>query len=185
MKHHTCPVWIGYFLASRLRRLVQDPFEILSPYVEPGMTVLDAGSAMGFFSLPLAELVGPNGRVVCVDLQDRMLARLSERARRRGLSDRIETRPCTAESLGVQDYERRIDFALAFAVIHETSNPARFIADLAGALRPGGKALLAEPKGHVTAAEFDATTSSAIQAGLRVIDSPSICGVRTVLLEKP
>lgn len=48
MAEHRCPAWAGYFLASRLRILLQNPYKILAPYVKPGMTVLDFGSAMGF-----------------------------------------------------------------------------------------------------------------------------------------
>jgi len=51
MAEHRCPVWVGYFLASGLRKLLQNPVKILSPYVKRNMTVLDIGCAMGFFSL--------------------------------------------------------------------------------------------------------------------------------------
>lgn len=44
------------------------------------MTVLDVGSAMGFFSLPMAEMVGPGGKVVCIDVQLKMLQVLRRRA---------------------------------------------------------------------------------------------------------
>ena len=73
VSHGVCPWWLGYLLASPLRRLLQDPVEIVKPYVEEGMTVLDVGCGMGFFSLPLANLVGEKGRVVCIDLQEKMI----------------------------------------------------------------------------------------------------------------
>jgi len=41
---HVCPVWVGYLLASPLRKLLQNPDKILAPYVKPGMTVLDVGA---------------------------------------------------------------------------------------------------------------------------------------------
>ena len=66
-EEHVCPVWVGYLLASPVRKLIQNPKKLLSPYVEEGMTVLDAGCAMGFFSLPMARMVGPNGKVICGD----------------------------------------------------------------------------------------------------------------------
>ena len=53
-----CPVWIGYLISSRARLLLQDPYRILAPYVRPNATVLDVGSAMGFFSFPMAEMSG-------------------------------------------------------------------------------------------------------------------------------
>lgn len=53
---------MGYLLASRLRRWMEgDPTQILSPYVREGMTVLEPGPGMGFFTIPMARLVGERG----------------------------------------------------------------------------------------------------------------------------
>jgi tRNA A58 N-methylase Trm61 len=71
-----CPRWLGYVLASPLRRLLQDPGAIVQPYVQHGMTVLEPGPGMCFFTLELARRVGPSGRVVAVDVQPRMIAGL-------------------------------------------------------------------------------------------------------------
>src|SRR5437667_12782103 len=81
MAHRVCPWWIGYLLASPVRRwLGQDPVEILAPYVREGMTVLEPGPGMGFFTLELARLVGTSGRVVAVDIQPKAIERLKRRA---------------------------------------------------------------------------------------------------------
>jgi predicted methyltransferase len=61
MSHHVCPWWIGYLLASPLRRLFQNPHELLASYMSEGMTVLEPGPGMGFFTLDLARLVGSSG----------------------------------------------------------------------------------------------------------------------------
>jgi cyclopropane fatty-acyl-phospholipid synthase-like methyltransferase len=37
---------------------------MLGPYVKPGMTVLDVGCGMGFFSIGMARMVGDEGRVI-------------------------------------------------------------------------------------------------------------------------
>jgi hypothetical protein len=55
-KHNICPWWVGYFLISSIRRLIQDPVPILTPYVRAGMTVLEPGPGMGFFNLSLPAL---------------------------------------------------------------------------------------------------------------------------------
>ena len=73
MGNRVCPWWLGYMLASPLRRLLYDPQEILRPYIREGMNVLDLGCGMGFFSLPAARMVGKTGKVVRVDLQGRFL----------------------------------------------------------------------------------------------------------------
>ena len=76
MPSHTCPWWLGYLLVTPLRRLKEDPARILAPHVQEGMTVLEPGPGMGFFTLELSRRVGPRGRVVAVDLQEEMLAAL-------------------------------------------------------------------------------------------------------------
>ena len=89
---HVCPWWGGYFIDNRLRHWLHDPERIVAPYVRPGMTVIDIGCGMGFFSIALARMVGPAGQVLAVDLQPQMLRTLERRARRAGVADRIRTR---------------------------------------------------------------------------------------------
>jgi ubiquinone/menaquinone biosynthesis C-methylase UbiE len=184
LSHHVCPWWIGYFLASPLRRLWQDPRKILEPFVAPGMTVLEPGPGMGFFTLDLARFAGPQGRIVAVDIQPKMLDVLNSRAHRAGLSDRIETRLVDPGSLGVDDLENQVDFALAFALVHEIPDQESFFAQVHHALRPRGRMLVAEPNGHVTTADFAYSLSAANRCGLRAVGSPPIRSSRTVVLEK-
>ena len=92
MAERVCPWWLGYLLASPIRKILQNPGTILAPYVTPGMCVMDIGCAMGFFSLPLACMVGPRGKVICVDLQEKMIEELETRARKTGLIERIRGR---------------------------------------------------------------------------------------------
>jgi ubiquinone/menaquinone biosynthesis C-methylase UbiE len=179
-----CPVWVGYLLANPIRALFQNPERILAPHVKPGMHVLDVGSAMGFFSLPLARLVGPSGRVVCVDLQQQMLDSLVRRAHRAQVLDRIEARRCSTESLGITDLHDQIHFALLFAVVHEVDDPARLFPEIHNVLRQGGRVLIAEPKGHVPGHAFDESLSVAERGGLRKIDALRIPWSHGALLER-
>lgn len=174
MSEKVCPPWVGFLLASPLRKLAQDPVAILSPYVREGMTVLDVGSAMGFFSLPLAQLVGQSGRVLCVDLQEKMLASLKRRAAREGLLSRIEARLCSAESLALDDLAAQVDFALAFALVHEVPDPKALFAQVYRALKPGGTLLFSEPTGHVTREGFDGSVFLARSVGFSVTEEPKI-----------
>ena len=183
-KHHVCPVWVGYLLASPTRKLFQNPKKILRPYVNEGMTVADIGCAMGFFSLPLAKMVGPGGKVICVDIQEKMIRSLEKRARKAGLSGRIETIICNDESLGLDGIKEKIDFALASYVVHEVPNPAGFFMEIYMALKPAGKLLVAEPKGRVSEKEFEKTVSVAEQNGFTVTDRPQIRRSRAVVLSK-
>ena len=185
MAERVCPWWMGYVLVSPVRRLFEKPEEVLAPHVKSGMTAMDVGCAMGYFSLPMAEFVGPGGRVICVDFQERMLRSLRKRASRAGLSDRIEARACSASSLGIQDLESKIDFALTFAVVHEVQDAAGLLAQIHDVLVPGGRLLLAEPRGHVSREAVEETVAAAEQAGLSVVDRPAIKRSRAVLMEKP
>jgi ubiquinone/menaquinone biosynthesis C-methylase UbiE len=114
MAERVCPWWIGYLLASPMRRwLMQSPERLLAPFVREGMTVLEPGPGMGFFTLPLARMVGSKGRVVAVDIQAKMLENLWRRAVKAGLAERIETRLAKPETLGLDDLRSAADFVLA------------------------------------------------------------------------
>jgi len=184
MSERVCPWWLGYLLVSPIRRLLQNPREMLAPYVREGMTVLEPGPGMGFFTLELARLVGPSGRVVAVELQPKMLARLKRRAAKAGLLDRIVARAATSGSLGVADLAGKVDFALVFAVVHELPDAGSFFREVATTLKPGACILFAEPTGHVKPAKFDAELQAAGSASLKPIEHPSIRRSRAVLLKK-
>jgi len=165
MAEHVCPWWLGYALASPLRRWFQDPRKILAPFVKEGMTAMDVGCGMGFFTLEMARLVGEEGRVIAVDLQEKMLAGLRKRAMKQGLDDRIQTRLCGPDHLGVLDM---VDFALSFAVAHEVPDTGSFFRQIASVLKPGGSLLLVEPKFHVSEEQFRALVGDAVAAGLKL-----------------
>jgi len=184
MAEHVCPVWIGYLLASPLRKLLQNPRRMLSPYVNDGMKVLDVGSAMGFFSLPLAEMVGVQGKVICVDLQEKMLGALRKRAEKAGLINRIETHQCTGQSLGLNGLKENIDFAIAFAVVHEVPDPANLFFEIFRTLKPSARFLFSEPKTHVSLPDFNKSVSIAEKNGFKVIERPHIARSHSVILEK-
>jgi ubiquinone/menaquinone biosynthesis C-methylase UbiE len=129
-------------------------------------------------------MVGSNGKVVCVDVQVGMIRSLKKRAQKAKLSDRIETRVCTPDSLTIADLKEDIDFAVALAVVHEVDDPGGFFLETYETIKPAGKLLVAEPKGHVSEEEFDATVSRAEQNGFEVMETPRIGRYRAVLLRK-
>ncbi len=184
MAEHVCPVWIGYLLASPLRKLFQNPNKILKPHVKPGMTVVDVGSAMGFFNLPLARLVGPEGKVLAVDSQEGMINVLRKKTKRAGLLDRVEPRLCSSTSLELADYQGQIDFALAFAVVHEVPDASNLFQEIYEALKPAGRLLVAEPQGHVTPKNFEVIVAAAEKTGFKDLARPRIRKSLVTLLEK-
>jgi SAM-dependent methyltransferase len=184
MAHRVCPWWIGYFLASPIRRWMMNPEELLKAYVRPGMTVLEPGPGMGFFTLPIAKMVGYKGRVVAVDLQPRMIARLKRRAEKAGVLERIDARISSAGSLGAGDLEGLVDFTLAFAMVHELPDGHPFFTEIAKASKAGASLLVAEPKGHVKKDDFEKDLARAQQAGFTVVDRPMIKRSLAALLRK-
>ena len=182
MAHRVCPWWVGYFLASPVRRWLQDPGAIVGPFVSEGMVVLEPGPGMGFFTLELARRVGPKGRVLAVEVQSKMLIGLKKRAARAELADRVEARLCKVDSLGIEDYAGRVDFALAFAMVHEVPEPAALFRDIYRALKPLGRVLFAEPAAHVRANAFEASLTQAREAGFAAQSGPSIRRFHTAIL---
>ena len=184
MGHRVCPWWLGYILASPIRRLLQDPAATVEPYVKPGMTVLEPGPGMGFFTVELARRVGTNGRVIAVDVQPRMIAGLKRRVAKAGMSDRVDARNAPPDSLGLSDVCGKVDFTFAMAVVHETPGAAWFFDQIGEATKPGGTVLLAEPSGHVKGAAFAEELEAAAAAGLRVIERPAMRRLQAAVLRK-
>lgn len=174
---------MGYLLASPVRRLWQDPASIVAPYVREGMTVFEPGPGMGFFTLELARRVGASGRVVVVDVQREMLDRLKRRLAKAGLLERVDVRLAPAHSMGIADLAETIDLVFAFAVVHEFPSARTFFLEAAESLKPGGRMLLAEPAGHVTAAQFESELADAARANLHPVDRPAIRRSRAALLQ--
>jgi ubiquinone/menaquinone biosynthesis C-methylase UbiE len=184
MEHHVCPWYIGYLLANPLRKLYQDPVKLLDSYVKTGMTVLEVGPGMGFFSIPIARLVGEEGKVYSVDLQERMLQTLRKRAAKKNVQHVIEARRCSESSLEVKDLSGRIDFALAFAVVHEIPDTQNLFREICNSLRQGGVLLVSEPRDHVSKESFEKYLSIAEHVGFTVSDRPVVRGSLAVVLKK-
>jgi SAM-dependent methyltransferase len=163
---------------------MQNPGEIVAPYVREGMTVLEPGPGMGFFTLDLARLVGASGRVVAVDIQPKMLSVLKRRARKAGLADRIDIRLAQPDSMPLDNLNGKVDFALAFAMVHELPDEVRFFSQMAAAMKPGATLLLVEPGGHVKPPDFDAELKIAADAGLILASRPTVGRSHAALLKK-
>ncbi len=179
---HVCPSWIGYFLLNPMRRVVQNPRRLLGPLTSRGDTVLEIGPGMGFFTLDLARLVGPEGRVVAIDIQPRMLKVLRRRLERAGLAGRVDMRLVPPDRLAVDDLAGAVDLALAIFVVHEIDDKASLFAQLRRTLKPGGRLLFAEPPLHVSRAMFERSIEIASGAGLRLLDRPPWPRCRAALL---
>jgi len=179
--HRVCPWWLAYSFDNPLRRLIHNRERLLARYVREGMTVMDVGCGMGYFTLGLAELVGNSGRVIAVDLQQEMLNIMLKRAVRKGLKPRITPHRAEPESIGVTT---PVDFVLAFWMVHEVPDPEIFFQEVAAILKPGAKLLYAEPTFHVPAGKFHEILAVAAKTGLKINRMLAIRFSRAALLER-
>ena len=168
MAHGVCPTWVGYFLLNPLRMILENPKRMFSGLITEGMTVLEPGCGMGFFTLQIARMVGPGGRVLAIDIQAKMLSTLRRRAERAGLSERIDTRLARADGLGLEELSGAVDLAVALHMVHEVPDQASFFVDIRRALKPEGRLLVVEPGGHVSSKQMEETLSKALAAGFRI-----------------
>lgn len=109
--------------------------------VKPGMTVCDMGSGNGYHTLPIAEAVGPKGKVFAVDIQPEMLEMLTQRAAVKNLAN-IE---CIVNSATDPKLPpASCDMILLVDVYHEFSHPEPMLAGMRQALKPDGVIVMVE-----------------------------------------
>jgi ubiquinone/menaquinone biosynthesis C-methylase UbiE len=176
-----CPWWLCFTFDNFIRRSLQNPVKILSPYVKEGYVVLDVGPGMGYATIPLARLVGKSGRVIALDIQPHMLVAIYRRAQRAGLQDRISLKLSKPDDIGVNV---PVDVCLAFWMLHEVGNRKQFINQIAEVLKPGGKLFIVEPKLHVSYSNFTESLSFAQESGLEIVARPNIFISNAAVLEK-
>jgi predicted O-methyltransferase YrrM len=97
---------------------------------------LSLGPEWGSSRLKFARRVGRTGRVIAVDVQPKMIERLKRRAAKANLAERIEARVARADSMQVGSLAGRVDFILAFAVVHEMPDAAAFFAEASVTMKP-------------------------------------------------
>jgi ubiquinone/menaquinone biosynthesis C-methylase UbiE len=176
-----CPWWLAYTFDHRLRRVFHKPEVMFAPYLREGMTALDVGCGMGFFSIGMAAMIGNTGKVIAIDVQARMLEKLGPRAERAGVGGRIERHQCAADGIGRFEDS---DFALSFWMLHEVPDQKRLLNDVYAALKPGAAYLLVEPKIHVTRHSYERSVEYAVQAGFRIVATPNISFSRATAFTK-
>ncbi|PKN64029.1 MAG: methyltransferase type 11 [Deltaproteobacteria bacterium HGW-Deltaproteobacteria-15] len=182
---HVCPAWLGpLLLLNPLRRLMEKPGKMFHGLIEEGMIVLEPGCGMGYFTLPIARMVGPRGRVVAVDIQPKMISGLTRRAKKAGLLDRLDIRLATEEGMGLSDLNSVADLALAVHVVHEVTDQASFFKEVLDVLKPNGKLFVLEPFFHVSRKNMEQSISLAKEIGFKTLAQRTEMGGRSALLVK-
>jgi ubiquinone/menaquinone biosynthesis C-methylase UbiE len=180
-RNRVCPVELAGSLDNKIRRWLQDPQKILAPYVKEGMTSLDIGCGPGFFSIEMAKMVGKTGKVISADLQDGMLKKLGKKIRGTELEDRITLVKSDKDKINISE---RVDFILAFYMVHEVPDKNILFKELRNVLKETGEFLLVEPKlFHVSQKEFELTTRLAENNGFKIYPGPKLAFSRSAILK--
>jgi ubiquinone/menaquinone biosynthesis C-methylase UbiE len=179
-KNRVCPVSLAGGLDNKIRRCLQNPRKILAPYIQEGMTVLDIGCGPGFFSIELAQMAGKSGRVIAADLQEGMLQKLKDKIQGTELEERIKLHKCETNTLGLPE---KVDFILAFYMVHEVPDQQGFFNEIKSALTQNGHVFIIEPPFHTSKKAFEEIVSRAQAAGLKVVDRPKIFPNKAVVLQ--
>ena len=109
--------------------------------IAPGMTVIDVGAGPGFAATDLAEIVGPQGRVIALERSPRFLDALADSAGRLGLAN-VEARAHDVSDAGFG--EAIADATWCRWLLSFVEDPAATVRHIAAALKPGGVAIFHE-----------------------------------------
>ena len=127
----------GAMMGSKLRQSLADPVKTLrGADIKPGQTVLEVGCGTGFFTIPAAQLLGDQGRLIALDASAGFLEVVSKKVRLAELSNvQIERRDALNTGLDAAS----IDVALLFGVIPFPLLPLnRLLPEMHRVLKPEG-----------------------------------------------
>ena len=167
-------------LDNKLRKWLQNPYTLLAPFVHPKMTVIDLGCGPGFFTLPMADMVGNQGTVIAIDTQEEMLKKLNQKM----ALDHCSVVSTINNHGKAISFHSPIDFILAAYVLHEIPNLKEWLQSLYASLRTGGQMLVMEPNFVVSKKAFKRTIAQLESVGFLIIDRPSILLSKSVLAIK-
>jgi ubiquinone/menaquinone biosynthesis C-methylase UbiE len=136
--HYTGAPW----LVRESRQREEDCKRLLAALkVQRGQTVCDLGCGNGFYTVRLARLVGPEGKVYAVDIQPEMLDMLKAWSKKEKLTNIL---PILGSPIDPRLPERQIDLVLMVDVYHEFSHPEHMLAAIRKSLKPAGRIAVAE-----------------------------------------
>ena len=98
--------------------------------------VADLGAGGGWFTIRLANRVGPNGKVFAEDIQPEMIESIRRRVEREGLAERVHPVLGTATDPNLKE---PVDAVLIVDAYHEMENPVVLLRNVARALKPTGR----------------------------------------------
>lgn len=132
-----CPAWLAWMveLDNPFTLTNRSSFIIQQLALTPEMTVLDAGCGPGRLTIPVAETLGTQGRILAVDIQQEMLDIVQKKAIDKGITtiDYLNA-PLGTGALPLATFDR----ALLITVLGEIPDQRAALKEIYSALKPGG-----------------------------------------------
>jgi SAM-dependent methyltransferase len=130
------------WLTRESRDREEEPAKLMKALkIKPGMTVCDLGCGNGFYTLKLAREVGPEGKVLAVDIQKEMLDMLQKRADK---EEAKNVHPILGTVIDPRLPDNSVDLILVVDVYHEMDHPVEMLAALRKSLSKTGRLVLVE-----------------------------------------
>lgn len=111
--------------------------------VAKGMTVADLGAGTGYFSVRLAQAVGPAGRVLAIDVEPKLVDYMKERAAKAQLAQLV---PVLAPTDDPKLPARGVDLVLIVDTWHHIDDRLHYLTKIAAGLKPGGRVAVVDFK---------------------------------------
>ncbi len=134
-----------FVMDNFLRRRFSPPKKKVSRFLSAGSVVADVGCGPGYFTIPIAELVGSTGKVYAADSDPKSIKMLKAKSDAQGLGNIIEAHTTSAASLGAIP-DRSVDFVFANGVLCCMVDHAGAIGEIKRILKPEGLAYLSVTK---------------------------------------
>lgn len=131
----------GLLIDNILRRLFRSPERFLSKHLDPGSAAADLGCGPGFYTLPMARIVGENGVVHAVDFDPKAIARVEKKASRRSYGRWVAPRAASASDIDFIE-SGSIDFVLAEGLLCCMKDHDGAVRQIRRILKPNGRAFL-------------------------------------------
>ncbi len=135
--------------------------EVLAP--QPGERILEIGPGVGYYTLEMAEWVGPEGTIEIFDLQQEFLDHTSARAAERNLANVV---PTQGDATALPYEDDSIDAVVLTAVLGEIPDPVAALREIKRVLKPTGRLVVGELFGDPHFTTQLALKRQAAEAGL-------------------
>ena len=130
----------------------------------PGERILEIGPGTGYYTLDLAEWVGPEGTLEILDIQREMLDHAMGRVGKRGLAN---VTPTQGDAQALPFGDASIDAVVLTTVLGEIPDQGAALREISRVLRPGGRLIVGELFGDPHYTSPGALRDRGEAAGLR------------------